>query len=205
MVQGRKPEHSREHILEKGLDLFSERGYHGTGLNDILKACGVSKGSFYNFFGSKEQFAVEIIEHHHSIEFERWETESSKLSGRQFEKCKQMMKMEIERYESDANHKGCLITNLSGELGDASPAFKQAIQKSFKEVLVAIEEDLITSQREGDVRTDISAKQLAHLVLDTWHGALLRMQVESSTQPLQQAIDLLWNHILIAPQVSNPS
>jgi TetR/AcrR family transcriptional regulator, transcriptional repressor for nem operon len=41
-----------------------QQGYHGTGLKEILDAVRIPKGSFYNYFGSKESFAAEIIAHY---------------------------------------------------------------------------------------------------------------------------------------------
>ena len=41
-----------------------QQGYHGTGLKEILDAVQIPKGSFYNYFGSKENFAAEVIQHY---------------------------------------------------------------------------------------------------------------------------------------------
>ena len=40
------------------------QGYHGTGLQEILDAVNIPKGSFYNYFGSKEDFGAEVIQHY---------------------------------------------------------------------------------------------------------------------------------------------
>ena len=55
---------NRENLLNQGVALLMQQGYHGTGLNEILDAVQIPKGSFYNYFGSKENFAAEIIEHY---------------------------------------------------------------------------------------------------------------------------------------------
>ena len=196
MVQGRHPEHSREKILEKGLELFIEQGYHATGLTQILKVCQVPKGSFYNFFGSKEQFAVEIIEHYHALEFDRWQTEFDKLEGSLFERIRLLLEREVLCFKEDRDHVGCLLANFAGEVGNASEPFRLAIYNATQEVIKSIEDDLIVCQQEGDVRTDLDALTLAKLFWDGWQGALLRMKVERSTQPLTDIIELYWNTIL---------
>lgn len=196
MTKGRRPEHRREEILEVGCDLFNRHGYHATGLNTILEACQVSKGSFYNFFGSKEQFAVEIIEHYHSIECERWEQEYALLDVPLFEKMRIMLQREIAKFEENQDYQGCLIANLSGELGNATDSFKAAIRKSTREVLDGIAAYFAQCQDEGSVRKDMTACQLAEFFWDSWQGAFLRMKVEGTTAPLRSTIDLLWNHLL---------
>ena len=55
---------NRENLLNHGVALLMQQGYHGTGLQEILDAVQVPKGSFYNYFGSKENFAAEIIGHY---------------------------------------------------------------------------------------------------------------------------------------------
>ena len=55
---------NRENLLNQGVGLLMQQGYHGTGLKEILDAVQIPKGSFYNYFGSKENFAAEIIEHY---------------------------------------------------------------------------------------------------------------------------------------------
>ncbi len=53
---------TKEVLLETATKLFSENGYEDTGIRDILKACGVSTGSFYHFFSSKESIFEAVIE-----------------------------------------------------------------------------------------------------------------------------------------------
>ena len=54
MARPRKSEHSRQDLLDTGSRMLTEFGYHGTGIKQVLDAVGVPKGSFYNFFPSKE-------------------------------------------------------------------------------------------------------------------------------------------------------
>ena len=49
----------RELILAKGSQVMTRRGYHGTGVMEIVQAAGSPKGSFYHYFASKEDFALQ--------------------------------------------------------------------------------------------------------------------------------------------------
>jgi AcrR family transcriptional regulator len=44
-------------LIDAGRDVFVARGYHGTRVDDIVRAAGVSHGAFYHYFESKDQFA----------------------------------------------------------------------------------------------------------------------------------------------------
>lgn len=193
MNRPKRNEHNRELILEKGMELFNRRGYHGTGLKEILDACQVPKGSFYNYFPSKEQFAVEVLEYHHQQETEKWEQHHSTLDCDRLTRMRLMLNQFVEEHEQDNEMHGCLLTNLMGEIGNASESFREIIQHSASRVLECIEEDFLLAQQEGVMRTDMPASAMAHLFWDAWQGALLRTKVETSTAPLREVIEHLFN------------
>ncbi|MEC0184762.1 TetR/AcrR family transcriptional regulator [Paenibacillus peoriae] len=52
----------KEQIIEAAKSLFRDIGYHYTSIQDILEKSGVSKGTFYNYFSSKPQLILSIIQ-----------------------------------------------------------------------------------------------------------------------------------------------
>ena len=48
-----RQKHDKTAIIEKGIQLFREKGYHNTGVDDILKTCKIPSGSFYNFLAPR--------------------------------------------------------------------------------------------------------------------------------------------------------
>jgi AcrR family transcriptional regulator len=52
----------REELIEKGKELIAVFGFKKTTISDLTKAVGISKGSFYNFFSSKEELFFTIFE-----------------------------------------------------------------------------------------------------------------------------------------------
>ena len=63
----RKGEESRQRIIRCAAELFWSRGYHTTGMNDILSLAGLPRGSFYFHFGSKKELASAVISHYDSV------------------------------------------------------------------------------------------------------------------------------------------
>lgn len=51
----------RDGILRAATDLFSEKGYHEVTMEEIAEEMGVSKGTLYNYFSSKENLYLEIL------------------------------------------------------------------------------------------------------------------------------------------------
>ncbi len=54
-------EKTKQNILNAGLKLFAQKGYHGTSIADIAKEAGISKGLAYNYFKSKDELAEAIL------------------------------------------------------------------------------------------------------------------------------------------------
>ena len=49
-------------ILAEGARIIHENGYNNTGIQEILIAAGVPKGSFYFYFKSKEDFGLQLVD-----------------------------------------------------------------------------------------------------------------------------------------------
>ena len=57
----KKKEVKKDKIIEKSMELFREKGYHTTKVEEITKALGISKGNFYTYFNSKEEVLYEVL------------------------------------------------------------------------------------------------------------------------------------------------
>ena len=56
-----KGQRTRQKIIDCALELFASHGYAGTSMNDIIERLGISKGSVYWHFKSKEEIFVEVV------------------------------------------------------------------------------------------------------------------------------------------------
>ena len=61
-VVGAKGARTREQIVDAALQLFGERGVHGTVVDDIARSVGISRATLYQYFGSKDEIFRELVE-----------------------------------------------------------------------------------------------------------------------------------------------
>jgi AcrR family transcriptional regulator len=54
----------REDILRASLNLFAEKGFHGTSMRDIAREADITEGLIYHYFASKRDLFRAIIEEH---------------------------------------------------------------------------------------------------------------------------------------------
>ncbi|WP_284035715.1 TetR/AcrR family transcriptional regulator [Neobacillus sp. 114] len=65
----------KQHVIEKAFQLFIEKGFQNTSIQDILDYSGISKGTFYNYFSSKNELLIAVFT---SI-FKKMDRERTKL------------------------------------------------------------------------------------------------------------------------------
>lgn len=192
MLKPTKKEINRDNLLNQGVTLLMEQGYHGTGLQEILDAVNVPKGSFYNYFGSKEDFGAEVIQHYIDpfiIQLDAYlqQSDADALGAirRYFDEL-------IAELEKSGYKGGCLLGNLMGEIGDTSDVCQRSLQTAVTRYRNLLKSGLAKAQLQGTVRHDKSAEEMADLLLNAWQGALLRMKIEKSAAPVKQCCqDLL--------------
>jgi len=183
----------REKLLDKGVALLMEQGYHGTGLQELVQSVGVPKGSFYNYFESKEAFSAEVVKHYIDPFIKRLDVHLQRKDIGAAAALRAYFDELIEETERLDFRGGCLLGNLIGEIGDTSDLCQTSLREAVHRYRDKLREGIARAQREGGFRADIDAKEMADLLVNFWQGALLRMKIERSVRPLIQFCDLLLN------------
>ena len=62
---------TKERIMETALELFAEKGYLGTSMNDIAKQLGFTKAALYKHYTSKQEILNRIVERMNETDYER--------------------------------------------------------------------------------------------------------------------------------------
>ncbi|MCB9481658.1 MAG: TetR family transcriptional regulator C-terminal domain-containing protein [Desulfobacteraceae bacterium] len=192
MSRPRKSTHIREKLISEGTELLKLKGYHGTGIKEILDRVNVPKGSFYNFFESKEKYVAEIIENYNMEVLKEVDTFIEKSSRNPLEKIINAYSYVIKEIEK-TGLTGCLVGNLAAELGDSSKEclfqMKNGV-KLWKSRFVSLFQE---AQEKNLLRKDISAENMADIFWNSWQGGLLRMKIEGNTEQLEMILDKLLN------------
>lgn len=185
-------------ILDAGLRLLQERGYHAVGIQEIAQEAGIPKGSFYNYFPSKEEFGAAVIRYYAEGSLGKWQAElaaaEKKLTAE--EALYQVFLDLTEKYRCAEVKKGCLLGTLAAEISEVSEECRLALQEAIASFLKVLAAYLKSGQKLGRVRQDLDADRLAELVWDSWQGSLLRMKVEKSVEPIRSDLQVLFQTLL---------
>ena len=191
-----KRTHNKDDIVQVGLDLVLSRGFNATGVEAILKQANIPKGSFYNFFSSKEEFALAIIDKYVADRVEVFSLIFSDESLPPLERVKKSFETSIEAFEGAECSKGCLIGNLSQEMADQFENVRQRLEKSLQEWTQGVSGLLLQAQKENAIPADINTDMLAENLIASFQGALLCSKVKKSPEPLRNFIHLYFDVFL---------
>ncbi|HTP66040.1 MAG TPA: TetR family transcriptional regulator C-terminal domain-containing protein [Geobacteraceae bacterium] len=188
--------HSKDDIVLAGLNIILSKGFNATGVEAILKQANVPKGSFYNFFSSKEEFGLAIIDRYVSDAAELFGPILSDESLPPMERVKKSFEILIARFESNDCSKGCLLGNLSLEMSDQYEKIRERLEQSLQIWTRALSGLIHQAQREKTIPADLEPEMLAESLIAFFQGALLRAKVKKSSEPLQNFVHLFFDRFL---------
>lgn len=173
------------------------KSFHSVGLNEILAAVKVPKGSFYHYFPSKEQFGVELIRHHvrEASDCKRRLLLDTHLEPNPMQRLAAYYECGIARLYENQCQCSCLVVKLASEVATFSDPMREALADGVREWRGFMEEVVKEGQAKGVFRTDVDPALTAALVQDIWMGAVHRGQIERSVAPLRGAAAFILNYL----------
>lgn len=187
---------TRQRILEQGARLIHRQGYNNTGIKQILDAAAVPKGSFYFYFKSKEDFGLAVVDHFEASFRERVVETLVQGAGGPLERLQAFFICFDDYFASEGYSLGCPIGNLSQELGDISPIFRQRLDRSLRGLVRVMARVLTEARGLGQLPDGLDPQETAMFVVESWHGALVHMKASKSGAPLSVFRKMVFGRLL---------
>lgn len=188
---------TRDHLIDVGVELIHRNGYGATGLNEILVAAGVPKGSFYHHFGSKEEFVVAVIGRYGVREIRRWEAILKDTRYSPLRRLRRYFEELLRVFGQKGLALGCPIGNLTLEIAGQSTTLRKLLSNAFSHWQQAIADVLREAVEKKELRKSTDPVQLSAFVLNSWEGALLRSVADKSDAPLHTFLNYTFNVLLV--------
>lgn len=186
--------YEKEDILKVGYELLRKNGYHKLGINQILKEASLPKGSFYNFFESKEDFARQVINYYGESN-KVWLKQYFNQEGSPISIVSQFYKDLVSYNEEDSFSSGCLVNNMSNEIGRLNEVLAQEADKHFLNWIEIIAEVIKRGQDSGEITTEVTAIELAEYLHAGFYGTFSRMKVTNSRAYMDRWVNLTMKFI----------
>lgn len=180
-------DNTRQHILETGLGVFAGKGFTSVGLNELLKAAGVPKGSFYHYFESKEQYGRALLEDY----FDRYLADIDHVfdgeTASGHERLMRYWQGWLDRQCDDCAEQKCLVVKLSAEVADLSDAMRLTLRDGTDRIVARIARMIEVGIADGSLPA-LEAKATAQMLYQLWLGASLLGKLHRNSQALDSAM-----------------
>lgn len=174
---------TRKRLVSSGISVFLKQGYEGGGITAILNEAGMPKGSFYNLFPSKEEFACAALDAYFAsfTELRAATLCNSSLTPR--ERLMAWLAGHREYIEHQSEVAGC----LAGILGQTGAVHNEKIRQKLLALFDSWEGDLIDVFREAQLMQTLSPtmtpESAAAMVIYLYEGVMIRIRVEANSRP----------------------
>jgi AcrR family transcriptional regulator len=131
-----KGEASRERILDSAIQLFSERGYAGTGVHEIARRAGIEKAALYWHFGSKEGLLAAVLDRMDAEFIERIQRRVAKSGGS--DDRLDLFVDGLKRLAAERGHLVRLTLSVAIERAQVSTESRVAMKRIFERTRTAV-------------------------------------------------------------------
>jgi len=188
--RSRRSAETRERIFRAALDVFSRKGFAETTVEDITNAADVGKGTFFNYFPSKDHILLAFAEMQISrLRFAVDEAREKHTLLRQFFRSLVSL-MTVEPIRNPDIIRVLLLAFLSNQ------PVRQAMLDLQDRVLALHTEMIELGQARGEIRNDLPAMAIALVFRQTIFGTLLIWSLygdASLPSRIESAMEVIWS------------
>jgi len=183
-------------ILNEAAKIIHCKGFNNTGIQEILNASRVPKGSFYFYFKSKEDFGLQLIDHFQGFILRRMKDQLEASDASPLERLRRFFEGTLEGFRCGALAGGCPIGNLAQELGDSSDKFRMKLGNALDQMEDCVVRCLEEARDQGEIDQSLDPKETANFILNSWEGSILRMKATGGVEPLITFEKMIFDRVL---------
>ncbi len=179
---------TRTHLLAVGRGLAAQRGFTAVGLQELLKAAEVPKGSFYHYFPSKEAYGCALLESFvEGYKADLTQTLDNTALSAKDRLLAYFSDWRLKQCSSRAEDR-CLVVKLSAEVADLSPGMSAVLRDGIDAIVAKLAAVLRQGAAEGSIGATDDPEALATTFYQIWLGASLMASLARDDAPFRVAM-----------------
>lgn len=179
---------ARERLISAVGELFLESGYHGTTIDAICQRAGVRKGTFYHFFGSKEDLAIAALELDRAARRQTLDAVFSPTRpplARLHLYCERIHTRQKEMKRSCGHVPGCPLFTLGAEVCTQEAKLRERINAALADYLTYFTSAIREAVAAGELDVaDPAAK--ARCIFSLIQGAITQARIANDAELLKE-------------------
>ncbi|WP_298757830.1 TetR/AcrR family transcriptional regulator [uncultured Psychroserpens sp.] len=160
---------NRDFVVAQATEVFHDKGYNATSMQDLVDATGLNRSSIYNSFGCKLHLYLDCLK---AYQYKYQKKNSNVLldAKNAIEAIELLFNMYLEEMISDSNDRGCLITNCKSEMANHDDKITSFLNRDQKNTLDFLEDLVSRGQNQGDINTNKIASEYALYLFSSLQG-----------------------------------
>ena len=187
LSRGRPREFDQEEVLDAVVELFWEKGYEATSVNDIVEVTGLNKSSLFNAFGSKDALFERALGRYVDGRTEMI-TALLHQGTAGLDDLLALVELLWAEVSAGGDHRGCLAVNTSTELGLRDDKVVEMGERYRSLMRGAVTEALERAAERGEIGRD-SVADYANLMVSFMLGASVVVRSGASNDEIRAYVD----------------
>lgn len=186
-----RAKHARKHrVLQKARELFLLQGYTATTVDDICRAAGVTKGTFFYHFVTKEQMALTLLERFvEEITAPMAFARDPKATSDPLRRIELMLDSFARSYAKSSTP-GCLMAVFVSELCPTQPEFARLANRALESLQVAFCRELTAAAFFHQIDIDsLAADLMSRSLVCTLEGSVMLARARGDASVVVETIE----------------
>lgn len=176
-------------VLQTAIELFWEKGYFDSSVDEVVRRSGVAKYGIYGTFGSKRELFKKALKQYTSDRHRDIQS-SIRKPGASLPEIQQFYKRSIELMTQDGAPRGCLMVNTGVELGFRDAEIRDFVTNFFQETEEAMELCLNNAVELGQIEVSTNISALATYLITEFRTALMLASSGCSRREIQAHLEI---------------
>ena len=196
---------SRTRILDAALYVIRAKGYSAARVEDICEAAGLTKGSFFYHFASKEELALAAAEHFSAFADGIFSTAPYQVLSDPLDRLLGYVDFRKTILQGELPEYTCLLGTMVQETYETHPAIRKACDRCISAHAATLVADIQAAVRKYGIAADWTVESLAYYTQAVIQGSFILAKAQQSSQVAAACLDHLHRYLELLFTCSTPA
>lgn len=189
------PHDSKRSLLDAAVRVIREKGYQATRVEDVCEAAGLTKGSFFHHFKSKEALALAAAEHWDEITGALFASAPYRTLEDPVDRLLAYIDFRKSLLRGGVPEFTCLMGTMVQEVYGTHPQLRQACEHSISGHAATVESDIAAAISKYNVQGNWTSQSLALFTQAALQGAFILAKARGGSEVAEMMIDHLRRYV----------
>jgi TetR/AcrR family transcriptional repressor of nem operon len=186
---------SKSKLLDAALHAIRAKGYAATTVDDICHEAGVTKGSFFHHFKSKDELALDAVAHWGAMTDGFFAAAAYHEASDPLDRLLGYVDFRGEILTGELPDYTCLLGTLVQETYDTHPAIRAACDKSLTSHVAVLTRDIEAAKKRHAPRARWSAESVGYFIQSVLQGSFVFAKAKQSPEVVRENLEHLRRYL----------